>query len=189
VLDVDWAEDSDLPVFRASDVRSSLLSTGHLSLSLGLRDRVLVTEAYFNLAGITCVSAPRYKSEIDYYTPMRLEPQGGDWRLENFLRECLEHQPGETAENWESRVADLWQVAGDDASWTDLELAVDDQQVDARAFALGGKAFVRVSLPDCDLEIAVPPTRVARLPAFQRMTMQELQPVLDEWRLSQPRRS
>ena len=31
VLDVGWAEDIDLPVFRASEVSSSLLSTGSIA--------------------------------------------------------------------------------------------------------------------------------------------------------------
>jgi hypothetical protein len=182
VLDVGRAEDIDLPVFRAHGATAALLAAGSLSLSLALSDRIHVTKVCFSLAGLTCNSAPHYQSEADYYTPVRLDPQGGDWRLENFLRACLEVQPEETAESWELRVTDLWEVAGDDASWTDLNLTVDGQHVGGRAFALRRKAFVRALLPDCDLEVVVPATRLARLPAFQRMTIQELQPVLGEWR-------
>ena len=138
--------------------------------------------AYFSLGGLTCVSALGYKSEADYYTPMRREPQGGDWRLDDFLRESLEDEPGETAERWESRVADLWKIAGDATSRTDLDLTVDGQQIGAKALTLGGNVFVRALLPDCDLEIQVPVTRAFRFPALQRMTIQELQPVLGEWR-------
>ena len=51
MLDVGRPEDIDLPVFRASGARSALLSTGYLSLTLVLHDRVYVTMAYFSLGG------------------------------------------------------------------------------------------------------------------------------------------
>ena len=171
-----------------TSARPALLPTGYLSLSLAFRDRVHVIMAYFNLGKLTCVSAPHYKSEADYNRPTRLQSQGGtgDWRLDNFLRQSLGDWPGETVETWEARVAELWNIAGDGQSWSDLDLTVDDQEIGGKALSLERNAFVPALLPDCDLEVELPRTRVARPPALQRMTIEELQPVLDEWRRRRP---
>ena len=121
-----------------TSARPALLPTGYLSLSLAFHDRVHVIMAYFNLGKLTCVSAPHYKSEADYNRPTRLQSQGGtgDWRLDNFLRQSLGDWPGETVETWEARVAELWNIAGDGQSWSDLDLTVDDQEI-------GGKALIK----------------------------------------------
>ena len=86
------------------------------------------------------------------------------------------------ADEFERRVAKRWTVAGDPSGWADVELGVDGKQIRGRALVLNRDAFVRVLLPDCDLEIQTSQRRLARLPQFQRMTAAELGPLLDDWR-------
>jgi hypothetical protein len=176
------ADEINLPVYRRSGpfVAHTDYHALSLSWSLNAKTGLQTKEASFYSDDISYSSAPSYPDVTWYQAKVDTEAVKGDWRLENFLRAHLDHRGVETAVQWEARVAQLWEIAAQEQNWETFQLNVDGRLEQAKALTISGRVFVRAVLPWGDLEIDTDVAHWSSGVALQRMTVEELQPLLDD---------